>query len=492
VEKMKEQRPFPFTGEHPRFRIRGWEELLEGEEGISATDMVRHFLITGETGSGKSVSAVMRLLEAILRYPEPEPYVRYKQSTGAELESEKNLQASVLVIDPKQELIDVVEREAAGRHVRRITYGESGGPVLHLFEGTDLRALGASEAVDFILEQSDFFRRDRASTREPSWNQWAGSILKDLVAVDMWLARRGLDQVKLLWARTAEAIAECDEDYKSVTAGMRYDRENYFKPIAALMSVSGGDDGGVALGRYIGRALNLGVPGEMAVRLMTLMSLAHNTRSCVLWTANGILADIVADEFAACVSLNPLEPPEAEKQLSVKEALDSGDIVVYVPSGTSSTTSDMVGRCTKSKFFQFAFCRNNKVRPFFYVVDEAHRFLTAGTQDGEQSLLDRCRAYRTGVVLATQSIASMAYRLGENSSGTSALQIMLNNCGNALYFRTSDIRTQDNLRERIPEPPALGRPHVIKVRPLTSLAVGSCYALRSNGRWGLFQVRLPK
>jgi hypothetical protein len=30
-----------------------------------------------------------------------------------------------------------------------------------------------------------------------------------------------------------------------------------------------------------------------------------------------------------------------------------------------------------SKFFEFAFERENKVRPFFYVVDEAHRFITA-------------------------------------------------------------------------------------------------------------------
>lgn len=151
-----------------------------------------------------------------------------------------------------------------------------------------------------------------------------------------------------------------------------------------------------------------------------------------------------------------------------------------------------VGRCLKAKFFEFAFERPNKVRPFFYVVDEAHRFLTAGAQDGEQSLLDRCRAYRTGVVLATQSIASMMQRLEQSAGGSkSALHMILNNCGNALYFRTPDIQTQDNLQQRIPGPPVPDRPHVIKVRPLTSLGVGNCYALRCNGSWGLFQVHLP-
>jgi DNA helicase HerA-like ATPase len=98
----------------------------------------------------------------------------------------------------------------------------------------------------------------------------------------------------------------------------------------------------------------------------------------------------------------------------------------------------MVGRCLKSKFFAFAFERENKVRPFFYVVDEAHRFLSAGAEDGEQSLLDRCRAYRTGVVLATQSVAAIAYRLEQCPGGKNAMDMLLNNCGNAMYFRTPD------------------------------------------------------
>jgi hypothetical protein len=177
--------------------------------------------------------------------------------------------------------------------------------------------------------------------------------------------------------------------------------------------------------------------------------------------------------------------------ISVTDALARGDLVAYAPD-SSSPIAGLVGRCLKAKFFEFAFQRENKVRPFFYVVDEAHRFLTSGTQDGEQSLLDRCRAYRTGVVLATQSVASMMYRLEQSAGGASALQIILNNCGNALYFRTPDIKTQENLQQRIPGPPRPDRPHAIKVRPLTSLGVGNCYALRCNGSWGLFHVHLQE
>lgn len=447
--------------------------------------MARHYLITGETGSGKSASAVIPLLEAILRYPEDEAYRAYADAAGDGADAQADLRPAVLAVDPKRELGVVVEREARGRKVIRVAYGEE-SPVLHLFEGRF--GLDAFEIVGMILQQSDFFTIDQARTREPVWNMQAASILRDFVAIDMWLARRGISKVKALW-NGLRRILSSRAIYKGFLASLHYDRANYFRPHSTLLNLSSGDEDRYPFGCYLEMCDKLKVPGELKARLVSLHALYHSTRSAVIWMANGILADLASDEFASCVSVNPLEAPE--RLLPVTEALARGDLVIYAPN-SSSPIADMVGRCLKAKFFEFAFQRANKVRPFFYVVDEAHRFLTAGTQDGEQSLLDRCRAYRTGVVLATQSIASMMQRLEQSAGGSkSALHMILNNCGNALYFRTPDIQTQDNLQQRIPGPPVPDRPHVIKVRPLTSLSVGNCYALRCNGSWGLFQVHLP-
>jgi hypothetical protein len=482
--------PFPFTDAHPKFRVHGWSELLGPQETIDATDMVRHFMAMGETGSGKSVSAVMRLLEAILRYPEPEHYAEYAARIE-EPEETESLQPSVLVVDPKQELYDLVAREAQGRHVIRMVYGES-GPILHLFEGKQLDRMEASEAVDFILQQSEFFVQDMAKTDEPIWSLQAGLLLRDFVAVDMWLAKQGgVERVRKLWDDTRKRFEDVG-GHKSVGAAFAYDRENYFRPIATLVAASGDCESNEGLSAYLDAATELHVPGEMLVRLISLTTLNNSTRSSVIWIANGILSELSLPEFAACVSVNPIEAPASEKLMSVKTALDEGHIVVYVPTTRPSSVADIVARCLKAKFFEFSFERENKVRPFFYVVDEAQRFITAGAQDGEQSLLDRCRAFRTGVALATQSMASLAYRLETaRGGGRNALQIILNNCANALYFRTSDIQTQEHLRERIPEAPVQGRPHVVKVRPLTSLSRGSCYALQANGTWGIFHVHLP-
>jgi len=482
---MKASLPFPFTEHHPRFRIPGWSVLLGPERSIEATEMARHFLITGETGSGKSASAVMRLLEGILRYPEDEAYRVYADALKDKAEPRADLKPAVLVVDPKRELAEIALREAHGRRLVRIAYGEN-GPVLHLFEGQDMEKLGPFEVMDLILGQSNFYTLDQQSTREPIWNLQAASALRDLVSIDMWLMKRGRKLVPELWDGVRKRMCGSTE-YASFLGNLNYDAVNYFKPHSTLMSLCG-EDSCVPLACYLDAADKLKVPGELKARLFTLMSLTHTTRSGVVWMINGILSDLSSEELASCVSLNPLEAPPADRMLSVKDVLEKGDLVVYVP--TASPIADIVGRCLKSKFFEFAFERENKVRPFFYVVDEAHRFITAGEKDGEQSLLDRCRAYRTGVVLATQSLASMAYRLDHSAAGKNSLQIIVNNCGNALYFRTTDIQTQENVEQRIPGPPVPNRPHVVKVRPLSSLGVGQCYALRCDGTWGLFKVQL--
>ena len=84
---MANEIPYPFSEDHPIFCVQGWRELLGEDESIEAVDAVRHFLVTGETGSGKSRSAVIPLLESALRYPEPKPYAAYKMKCGKRAET---------------------------------------------------------------------------------------------------------------------------------------------------------------------------------------------------------------------------------------------------------------------------------------------------------------------------------------------------------------------------------------------------------------------
>src|SRR5271165_4918624 len=177
--------PFPFTDAHPKFQVSGWTELTR-DNLIAAQDMARHFLITGETGSGKSLSAVMPLLEGILRYPEEAQYHAYAETLGRKAERASDLRPAVLVIDPKQELSEMAGREARGGRVIRMAYGED-SPVLHLFEGQALDRLEPFDAMDLILKQSEFFTLDQERTREPVWNMQAAAILRDFMSIDVWL-----------------------------------------------------------------------------------------------------------------------------------------------------------------------------------------------------------------------------------------------------------------------------------------------------------------
>jgi hypothetical protein len=251
----------------------------------------------------------------------------------------------------------------------------------------------------------------------------------------------------------------------------------------------------IVLSAYLAvmRRFKVDLPQEIST-LQGLNTLAPQTYSSVIAIVNGILTELSSPEFAQHISLNPYEAPPAEKWLSVREMMDEGTVVVYTP-GENTTLSNLVGRCMKRMFFGFVFRRTNMIRPFVYIADEAQRFLTSDPESGEASFLERCRAFRGICVLATQSIASLRYALEAQDSSTSAegrfaLPMLLNNIGSFLYFRSSDQETQQRLYQMLPAPSRPDRPHVITVRPISTLKVGEAYYLFSGGQMGRGQITL--
>lgn len=110
---------------------------------------------------------------------------------------------------------------------------------------------------------------------------------------------------------------------------------------------------------------------------------------------------------------------------------------------------------------------------------------------GEQSFLDRARAYRAVCVLATQSIASLRYALAQSAgAGPEASEAALANCGSKLFFRSTDTATQERLEKLLPAPPVQDRPHIAKVRTAATLRVGESYALMSDGGWQRRRVQI--
>ena len=76
-----------------------------------------------------------------------------------------------------------------------------------------------------------------------------------------------------------------------------------------------------------------------------------------------------------------------------------------------------------------------------YVADDFHRFITSDRVHGEQSFFDTCRSFGAFCVVASQSMSSLHHALGGDSytnKAEKAVEILLNNTGTKLFFRTTD------------------------------------------------------
>jgi hypothetical protein len=200
--------------------------------------------------------------------------------------------------------------------------------------------------------------------------------------------------------------------------------------------------------------------------------------------AEKVCADLSSPEVCnvICTDLFPLASDNA---CSVDALLESGKVLVLQPK--PSYFGDLVGRLVKSRFFADVLSRRDMTIPVAYVADEFQRFITSDRDTGDQSFLDRCRAYRVNCVLATQSLASIEHALSNSGEASPrlAVDILVANSPTKIIYRSVDSNTQDALRDWIPPAPP-GRMHVVDVRPVSQLPVGTAYYM-CNGEWGMYR-----
>lgn len=178
-EPMTPTPPLEWAGE-PAFQLPG--EWL-GMRSIPPAIMGRHWMTMGETGSGKTVSAVQPLLHSLLSY-----------------ELANGDRASLLVIDPKDELAGWIRRklDAAGETDRLMVVSENLRVVF--FEGgqhlsiTDRLALLQSIAPDYYRDPEG---------NSAHWIELGRSMLRELVQAEA-LFREKLPDASLMEAARAE------------------------------------------------------------------------------------------------------------------------------------------------------------------------------------------------------------------------------------------------------------------------------------------------
>ena len=496
-----------------------WHVLFPPHGEVPRDVLTRHTLVLGETGSGKTASSILPVVAAMAREPE--------ERLGA-----------ALIIDPKRELGPVLERLAAARlhHVLADTVA------LNLMAGErwrldallrDGRWLSAATRIllrvaSFVPSSparvllghssghsnADFFDREGAAlvlsvlgfvlmvtapdAVPPS--QWLDDDDEGYAVVDALIARagggageRGPNAVALTaWLLDGSLLSPpCSETRLRVTLG----------PGGRLLH---SPDSTWLYARIAAAALQ-NIPDQssegrdMLARVLGYwqsMIVADKQFAAVRASASAVCSDFASASIARTLYFG-CEPGwiaghARDGALDFARAVacgGGGPLVLFQPARDGIDNLVAVG--LKALFFESVLDDPDRIRggadlPLVgYVADEFHRFATSDPVHGEQSFLDTCRSAGAFCLLACQSVASIEHALargpGNAVQNDAAVSIVWNNTASKLVFRSTDPKTAERVSELCPYQPGLAG--VVRVRPISTLATGECYAVLADGRF---------
>lgn len=387
--------------------------------------------------------------------------------------------ASILVIDPKHELRGHVAAELAKTADSSRLIVIDRGVRLDFFEGNRSLPITAKLAKLDAVAPLAWYRPEGSSA---NWIELSKSFIRKMVQYDGWGREQHRDESALLkvWRMLLR-----HEDTASPAS--------YFAMVEEILGFArSGTDNLKEASRVVCQiAGELGIPRSKAAFLKDFCGTSELIEqfNYICMEADNFLGTVGNPDVTEIVDFSPFSQESCDV-LQIFPLVETGKVILFSPDAMADETINIIGKCLKTKFFQAVFSREDKKRPMAYVCDEFQRFITADEDSGEQSFLDRCRAYRTSCVLATQSVAALRYVLRECKGAEASIDIVLNNTANKILMRNTDEHTLNKLRSLIPSSPHGGR-HIAEVRPLTTLACGEAYYLLANGKWGRSKINLP-
>ena len=504
----------PSTG-RPGLVVPQWRALFPPSGAVFREILLRHFLLLGETGAGKTQSGISPVTAACAH---------------ASLEA----LAAVLIVDPKRELGPVIERLAPGRF-DPIT---SSGLVLDLMAlpgwsvADDLASgrwqsaalLILFRAVSFVPTMPARVLLDHESSNSNvEFFEREGTTLlvtvlafvlmvtrADAPSPDDWLAD---DPGACKWLHQLLERARGSDGAPApnalALAAWVLDGPLTRRPSTRSSVLSLGDDASESNPEWLFARVARGAlsvwgaePGEARDILSRVidywlpMVTIGNQYAGVLATARGALTEF-ADPAVATTLYFGCEPgyvaardAGAVRDFAQAVGRDGGGrLMVFQPALTGGGT--LVAKALKASFFEAVLNDPDRVAgapgvPLAgYVADECHRFVTSDRVHGEASFLDTCRSFSAFCVLASQSVSSIEHALshggGTYARDRSAVSVLWNNTGSKLFFRSTDPQTAHRVDELSPHRPGLT--DVTRVRPLSTLAPGECYAALADGRF---------
>ncbi len=440
--------PIPYDTSEPCFEFK--HGLVLGQSQIHPTKLV-HTFITGATGVGKTFGGVKPLLQSFLAYRNAD-----------------HKAMSMLVIDPKGELLsvcsDALHQDGQPERLFRLGAGKK----LALF--TPDCVLGLEDRYRSLLGMVQLKTQGESSV----WQEKGNRLNIEMAELDR---RFQLQTGYLLWGVV-----------RSLLEGEDHTRASQWSNIHAVLKhavISRANVEWLAATSTVLLELCPGLHGLKSL-FTPFLSDSELLNQLFYRVSNSaqVCLDLSASEVVGTLNTD-LYANEHSDDVSIDALLTQGKVLLYQP--TPTHFGDITGRLVKSRFFSGVLSRGDMTLPIGYIADEFQRFITADRDTGEQSFLDRCRAYRVNCVLASQSLTSIEHALTQNgeSSPRLAVDIIVANTATKIVYRSIDTSTHRSLKEWIP-PALAGRPHVVDIRPPAQLAVGNAYYL-CDAAWGMYR-----
>ena len=447
--------PVPWRDTDPPL-VLGRDGAFFGYSELHPTSLV-NCLVLGGTGSGKSRSVVIPLMTALLNY---------RLADGKT--------ASVLIIDPKRELEERVRSVLAAR-------GESDRLVV-IGECAPVRLFAADcplSPSDRLVKLTSFGPPDTPDGDHSYWKNLGMAVLLDFMQLETDFATHKPGQrLVASMARDLDLPIDCTRGFwpllRDVLAFTRGSRKKLQESDAALRRLC--EMAGV----------NTSAMHVLEVYLGDDDLLRQWCYACQ--SAEPLINALSNPDVAKFVDLDVL-CDDARPCTDISRLVETGKVVLFCPEPREGHR--IAGKAIKQKFFEAVFAREDLERPIGIVIDEAQKFITSDLETGEQSFLDRCRAYRTIAVLATQSIASLKHALGSNALAQSAVDIISANSPTKMIMRSTDADTVAWLKTQLPRS-GDDSPHVVDIRRPSGLKPGEAYFMLADGSWGRRRARLEQ
>ena len=503
VGRASPSRPRPVGS--PGLTVPEWRALCPPDGGVGRELLLRNLLALGETGSGKTLSFVLPLLCALVRTP-PGRF------------------GGAFVVDPKRELGPVLERAVPGR-VRLI---QASDLVLNVMGGarraleSDLAAgRWLSAATRVVVRMTSFVPTSPAhvlvahpvtDSNSEFFDREGTDLLVTVLACILMLTAPDAPSPED-WLDDDEALAWLRALLSRAKGGEREPGPNVVAlaswALGSALLQSPSNDSGVVNARWLFArvarcASSVWTSGEArdvldrVVQYWPPMVAIDRQYAGVLATARAACEEFADPSVSTTLYFGCEAGYGAARARAGAASPDfarlvsrdgDGSLVIFQPS--RGLAGALVAMSLKATFFEAVLTDADRLDgradlPLVgYVADEFHRYVTSDPQHGEQSFLDCCRGFQAFCALACQSVASVEHALacgaGNGAQDRAAVEILWTNCASKFFFRSTDPRTASRVDDLSPFRPGLAG--VTRVRPLSTLAPGECYAALADARF---------